>query len=199
MAATPRPTLIPLPDELRSPRLVVRPYRHDDAEGVYEAIAESREHLRPWMPWVDNHHTIDDARDYCARSAANWLLRADLSVGIFDTVDGRYLGGSGMHRVDWEARTFEIGYWIRATAEGRGYVRETVQLLARLAFDQLRANRVEIRCDAENGRSARVAERLGFVPEGRLRNDSLDTSGNIRDTLVFALIPADYARAQSGW
>ena len=192
-------TLIPLPDDLRSARLVVRPYHPDDAAQVFAAIDESREQLRPWLPWVERHNSVDDARDFCARCAANWLLRTDLTVGIFALGDGRYLGGAGLHRFSWQVRAFEIGYWLRRSAEGHGYASETVRLLTRLAFEDLEARRVEISCDPRNERSRRVAERLGFVLEGRLRSIMLDTAGQPRDQLVFSLIPDDYARVKASW
>ncbi len=192
-------TLLPLPAELRSARVIVRPYRTEDGEAVYAAIDESRELLRPWMPWVHSHQSAADSRDFCVRAAASWLLRTTLDLGMFAADDGRYLGGTGFPRLDWEARSFEIGYWVRRSAEGHGYVREAVQALTRLAFEELAANRVEICCDARNERSRNVAERLGFVHEGRLRNHGLDPEGQPRDTLVFALIPDDYARVRGEW
>ena len=200
VAQPPHPTLIPLPEELGSERVVLRPLRADDAEAMFAAIDEAREHLAPWMAWVHHHRTVDDTRDYCIRSAANWLLRRNLAVGIFDAPTGAFLGGSGFLPPNWEVRSFEIGYWIRPSAEGNGFVGETVRLLARFAFAALAARRLEIRCDATNQRSRRVAERAGFVYEGTLRNDDLGADGQPRDTLVFALVPEDFARlAASGW
>ena len=193
MTSPRHPTLIPLPDELRSERLVLRPYCPEDAEQVFAAVDESREHLRPWMPWVDGHASRDDSRDYCARSAANWLLRAELHLGIFEAASGRYLGGTGMHDPDWDLRAFSVGYWLRATAVGRGYATEAVRRLVDLAFGDLAARRVELRCDARNGPSRRVAERAGFVLEGRLRQASLAPDGQPADVLVFALIADDLA------
>ena len=75
------PTLIPLPDELLSPRLLLQPYRPGDADQVFAAIDESRAHLRLWMTWVDDHVSVDNSQDWCTRCAANWLLRAELTVG----------------------------------------------------------------------------------------------------------------------
>ena len=74
-----------------------------------------------------------------------------------------------------------------------------MRLLTRLAFEDLEARRVEISCDPRNDRSRRVAERLGFVLEGRLRSIMLDTAGQPRDQLVFSLIPDDYARVKASW
>ena len=191
---TPRhPTLIPLPDELRSARLVLRPLRPADAEQVFAAVDESRAHLRPWMAWVDAHASVDESRDWCARCAANWLLRAELTVGVFEAASGRYLGCASLHDPDWGLRAFGVGYWLRASALGRGFATEAARLLVDLAFERLGARRVELRCDARNAASRRVAERVGFVLEGRRRDAFLDPSGEPADELVFALLPADHA------
>ena len=193
--ATPfRPTLVELPEEIVGPRVVLRPYRAADAEQVFTAIDESRDHLKPWMPWVDNNLSVDDTLDYCLRSASNWLLRGDLAVGIFDQSSGQYLGGSGLHDPDWDLRAFEIGYWLRVSAVGHGYVTETVRLLVGFAFTALRAQRVHLGCEASNVASQRVAERAGFLLEGRLRNGLLATSGRPVDMLVYALTPEDWSR-----
>ncbi len=189
-----QPILIDLPEELTGPRVVVRPFREEDARQVWEAVDESRERLEPWLPWVAGYRSPDDAVSFVRRARASFLLREDLVVGIFERESGGLLGGSGLHRIDWRIRAFEIGYWLRNGAEGRGYMRETVQLLTWLAFERLGANRVEIRMDPENVRSRRVPEGLGFVFEGTLRNCTAGRDGGPRDSHVFALIPEDYGR-----
>jgi RimJ/RimL family protein N-acetyltransferase len=188
---TRHPTLILLPDELSSPRLVLRPYRSTDADQIFAAVDESRAHLRPWMAWVDSHTTVDDSRDWCTRCAANWLLRAELTAGIFAAASGRYIGCVSLHDPDWDLHAFRIGYWLRASDIGQGYATEAVCMLVDLAFGSLAARRLELRCDARNERSRRVAERVGFVLEGLLRNAFLDPDGQPADELVFALISDD--------
>ena len=188
---TRHPTLIPLPEELRSPRLLLRPFRPDDADQVFAAVDESRAHLGAWMAWVDDHVSVDNSRDWCTRCAANWLLRTELTVGVFAAASGRYLGCVSLHDPDWDLRAFGIGYWLRASAIGQGYATEAVRMLVDLAVGSLAARRVELRCDARNEPSRRVAERVGFVLEGQLRNAVLAPDGQPADVLVFALIPDD--------
>ena len=185
------PTLITLPTELRGPRVLLRPYRADDAEHVFAAIDESREHLRPWVAWVDRNASLEDVRDYCVRCEANWFLRSDLSLGIFESASGRVLGGTGLHDLDWALRAFEIGYWLRVTAVGHGYATESTRLLADFALSELQARRVMLRCDARNDASRHVAERAGFLLEGRLRNAFLAPDGTISDDLIYAMVPQD--------
>jgi ribosomal-protein-serine acetyltransferase len=187
-------TLIPLFEELRGERVIVRPYRESDAPALQEAVAESRDHLRPWMPFADEHQNVEESRDWIIHQVARWLTREGMLVGIWDAATLRYLGGTGMHAHDWEIGYFEIGYWIRASAEGHGYVTEAVRLLTDYAFEALKASRVEIRCDEQNVRSAAIPRRLGYVEEGLLRNDSTTPEGELRNTLVFSLIPGEWPK-----
>jgi ribosomal-protein-serine acetyltransferase len=184
-------TLIPLFEELRGERVVVRPYRESDAQALFEAVAESRDHLRPWLPFADEHQTVDESRHWIIQQVANWILRDDLILSIWEQATDRYVGGTGLHPHDWEIGYFEIGYWVRASAEGHGYIVEAVRLLTEYALDTLKANRVEIRCDELNVRSAAIPQRLGYVLEGRLRNNLTAPGGRLRTTLVFSLVPGD--------
>jgi RimJ/RimL family protein N-acetyltransferase len=191
MSTPPYRTLIPLFDELRGERVVVRPYRESDAQALLEAVAESRDHLRPWLPFADEHQTVDESRNWILQQMAHWILRNDLILSIWERESDRFLGGIGLHPHDWVIGYFEIGYWIRVSAEGHGYIAESVSLLTVYAFENLKANRIEIRCDELNARSAAIPKRLGFVLEGRLRNHVAMPDGRLRTTLIFSLIPED--------
>jgi RimJ/RimL family protein N-acetyltransferase len=190
--ATVDPLLIDLPDVLEGERVIVRPWEDDDSDDLWDAIDSSREHLEAWMPWVDRYRNPDNALEYCRRSRARWMLREDLPVAIVERATGRVVGGSGIHRPDWKYRLFEIGYWLREDAQGRGYASETVQLLTRMAFDDLDANRVELRIDTTNVSSLRIAERLGFVLEGTLRRKMPAPGSEPADMHVLALLPEEY-------
>lgn len=186
----------PAPTLLEGERLIVRPFRDEDAPRVYEAISLSREHLQPWFPWVGFHGSLDDTLDFVRNCQAKYLLRQEFTMGMF-AGDGSFLGGLGLHVHDWEVPSFEIGHWVRVDAEGNGYVLEAVQLVTACAFDELGAKRLHIRCNARNDRSRRVAERAGFVYEGCQRNFERDTSGNLADILHFSMLPDEYERLRS--
>ncbi len=194
-----RPFLHDLPSEWLGTRIVIRQWRDNDAPLLYDALMESQAHLRRWLPWAATYQTIDDAIEYVRRQSGHWSLRKEVGVGIFARDDGRLLGGSGFHVHSYELPSFEIGYWLRQSTEGHGYMSESVRTLTAFLFDTLGAQRVVIRCDARNRRSGSVAERLGFLLEGVSRRDSLGTDGTIRDTLIYAMIPDDFARARETW
>lgn len=190
------PTLYELPHELRGVRVCLRPYAVGNGVVVQEAIEESRDHLRPWMAWVDSRRTVQECEIYVRQALARWVIREDFTVGMWDCSTGRYLGGIWCSEIDWRIPAMGIGYWVRASAQGQGYVTEAVTLLCKLAFISLAAQRVSIRCDATNTRSANIPRRLGFVHEATLRNDSRNTKGDLTDTLVFALTRDDYDQLQ---
>ena len=186
------PLLIDVPERLDGERTVLLAPRAGLGAEMAVVIAQSLSHLRPWMPWAQDAPTAESSEMVVRRMQADFITRSDLCFQIYarkpDGSAGRLLGGTGLHRIDWTVRKFEIGYWIRPEAAGQGHVSEAVRLLAALAFDRLRARRVEIRCDARNLKSRAVAERCGFTLEGVLRCDALGVDGQARDTAVYARI-----------
>jgi ribosomal-protein-serine acetyltransferase len=181
------PILIDVPAELTTERLLIRPPRAGDGAEVNAAIVESAAELQPWMPWANPVPTVEQSEAWCRKSCGEFILRKTLMYQMY-LRDGGFVGGCGIHDVRWEVRRFEIGYWVRTPLAGRGYVTEAVARLTRLLFEELGAQRVEIRCDERNLRSARIPERLGYRLEGTLRHDSLDANGSVRSTRVYAKI-----------
>ncbi len=189
------PILLDFPNSFDTERLTIRAPRTGDAPQVVEAVIESLDELRPWMPWAGQAPTIEESEARIHRAIAKWQTREDLLLHLYLKGTDTWVGGSGLHRIDWDVRKFEIGYWVRTRFSGQGYMTEAVDGIARFAFEHLRANRVEIRCDAKNARSAAVAKRCGFHLDGILRHDSLGVDGDLRDTLVFSKIsPMEFYR-----
>jgi RimJ/RimL family protein N-acetyltransferase len=86
---------------------------------------------------------------------------------------------------------FTIGYWIRPSAEGFGYVTEAVGLVVDFAPAALEAQRLEIACDPDNVRSMAIPQRLGFKMEGRARNVYRYADGRLCDEVIWSLTPTD--------
>lgn len=199
MTSSTHRALIPVPQALQSERITLRPYILDDAAAFWEAVQEDvAQEGNPWRGSREGPQTVEDVRDRIVHAQARWLLREELMMGIFMAMDGHFIGNAVLTNIDWELRRFEMGYWVRRSEEGCGYASEAVRLLTRCAFESLGARRVEIRCDERNTRSRHVAERQGFAREGLLRNSFLRKTGP-SNTLVFALIPEDYACIKETW
>jgi RimJ/RimL family protein N-acetyltransferase len=193
-----RPILLHVPTELMGERILVRRLRDEDAPEMHVAIQESREHIRPWLPWADMHPSVDDTIEFIRRTQSQWALRESFGMGIF-ALHGQFLGGVGIHPRNWQIPSMEIGYWISKGAEGNGYVTEATKLVTGLGFECLKAQRIMIRCDARNVRSKAVPERLGYTFEGTMRHDIVDADGVPRDSLVYSLIPEEYEVVRTKW
>jgi RimJ/RimL family protein N-acetyltransferase len=180
-----KPILLDFPDSFDTERLTIRSPLPGDGEELQAAVAETIDDLRPWMPWADHVPTVEEDEELVRRWRAHFLTREDLPLLLFLKGTPTLVGGSGLHRINWQVPSFEIGYWVRQRFAGQGYITEAVRGVAQFAFETLGARRVEIHCDARNVRSQRVAERAGFALEATLRNHDVAADGGLRDTLVF--------------
>lgn len=188
------------PEPLHTPRLVIRRYVLSDAPALFAAVNRSRASLAEFLPWARSTHlAISDTEEWIARERARWLIQdTDLGFGMFRQ-DSGYVGGIGVHAIDWEVPRFELGYWLDDPAVGCGYMQEAVRATARACFDSCHAARVEIRCDVRNWRSARVARACGFTLDGTLRAFGRGTDGTIRDTMVWGITAADQDAVRAAW
>lgn len=145
----------------------LRQLARDDVEELTTLIDRNRAHLREWLPWLDNSTSIGDTARFIGRSVEQAEDNNGLTFGI---VCGERLAGViGQHYLDSLNRRTEIGYWLDATHQGRGIVTCATARLSDYAFRKQDCNRVILQCAAGNLKSRAVAERLGFVQEGILR------------------------------
>lgn len=177
-----------VPEEFETERLLMRTPRMGDGEVVNAAIQESFEELTVWMPWARVMPSIAETETFMREAGARYRTREELALLLFRKEDGVFIGSTGVHHIDWSVPRFEIGYWVRTAVQGQGYITEAVVFLTDYLFDHLNAERVEIRCDTRNQRSAAVAERAGYTLEATFRRDRRDNAGNICDTFIFARI-----------
>ncbi|HEY1408140.1 MAG TPA: GNAT family protein [Promineifilum sp.] len=180
------PILRDFPYSFETERLTIRGPLPGDARGLRQAVIESQNELVPWMPWAVDIMTEQQYEVRVREGQIKFLAREDLWMMLLLKGSDTFVGGSGLHRIDWSVPKFEIGYWVRTKFAGQGYITEAVNGITRLAFETLNAERVEIRCDVKNVRSAAVAKRAGYVLEGTFRHDARDHYDTLRDTYVFA-------------
>ena len=104
---------------------------------------------------------------------------------------GRVLGTLWLGHIDEKQGRAEVGYVLGRAAWGNGYIHEALGALLGFAFGALGLRRLEADVDPRNERSIRVAERLGFVREGLLRERWL-VGGELQDTLLFGLLAREW-------
>lgn len=183
---------------LVTPHLELRAYDPAQAEALRTAIAESLEHLRPWMPWAEGEpQPLDQKVELLRKFRAHFDLGIEFGYAIFAREDGALVGGSGLHPRAGPG-ALELGYWIHASRIGRGWATETAGALTRAAIELHDVRRVEIRCDPLNVRSAAIPRKLGYRLEATLRAVTPSPQG-LRDAMVWTMLdeelPGSPARA----
>jgi len=170
-------------------RLVARCWEPTDAPLLKEAVDSSLEHLRPWMPWArDEPQTLPQKVQLLKAFRSQFDRGENFVYGLFSADESEVVGGSGLHPRAGDSISLEIGYWIRASAVGRGYATEASAALARVGLEVCGADRIDIRVDPANERSAAVPRKLGFVEEARLRRRLISVPGEEpRDAVIFSL------------
>jgi RimJ/RimL family protein N-acetyltransferase len=174
-----------IPEQITTPRLVLRCWEPADAPALRMAIDASLPELREWLVWAVHEPTpVEELAIRLEGFAARFRSGGNWGFGVFERASGAVLGSVGLHRRE-ASDALEIGYWIRTDAVGRGFATEAVRAVTELAFARAGAARVEIRCDPRNAPSIAVARRAGFEYLTTLAGNTTTPSGEPRDTMVW--------------
>lgn len=180
------------PEYMETPRLILRPATPEDCRELNTALRETWQDLQIWMDWADRLPSIGETALFLQRALAAYHAGRDCMLIAFHRSTRELVLCTGLHLRDRRVPKFEIGYWCRARYQRQGYVTEAVQAVTRAGFEHAGAHRIEIRCDARNVRSRRVAEQAGYRLEAVLRHDRRAPDGSLCDTLLFVLLPEDF-------
>jgi ribosomal-protein-serine acetyltransferase len=159
-----------------------------DAQEIYLAVDADRDRLREWLPWVDATSSLAVQREFLSSlEAANAA-----GVGLHVTLrqDAEFAGVMGL-RINGMHGSADVGYWVAAAYAGRGLVTRSVAALVDFAFGPLGLHRVELRAATGNARSRAVAERLGMIHEGRLRDAELLAAGHV-DLEIYSVLSTEW-------
>lgn len=152
-------------------------------------------HLRPWMAWAAHEPLPFEQRlERMRTSRGHFDLGSDYAYGIFDKAESELLGIVAL-KLGPDADERELGYWLHVAHVGQGLALEVALAVVRVGFDLESLANLDLRTDPDNVRSARLAEKLGFV--GPIV-DPLSTptaEGGKRDTHVYSLSRIEYVRS----
>ena len=181
--------MLAIPDAITAGgRIALVPVEARQTKGLYEAITESRAELSPWMEWMHPEYSIAETEQWVSQCRKAWETDSTFGFTIIENQTAQILGGCSIG-VDRPAhRNGSIGYWIRTSRTKQGFASEAAALLAQFGFAQLGLIRIEIFAAAGNTASQRVAEKVGALREGLLRNRLL-IRGKPLDAYVFSLVP----------
>lgn len=167
--------------------VALRRWRVEDADAKLAAFTDPL-FLRSsdWAPTTREEVVRRVVEVERLRRAGAGLHLAVVDLMHPDTV----LGEVSLTGIDRAQGRASVGYWLTATARGRGVATRAVRLLTGWALAELPLARLELTCGPDNEASQGVALRSGFRREGLLRSH-VRFKGGRRDSLVFGLLPSD--------
>ncbi len=150
--------------------LELRLYESHDADVLNELIESNFDHIKKWSVWLKDDRSIENTRAFIERNLERFNNNDGFAVGIW--FENRMAGQIEFNYFDWENRKTEIGFWLGESFQGKGLVTRSCRVLTDYAFDELKLNRVERLCGAENVKSRKIVEKLGFREEGMMRRSA---------------------------
>ncbi|MFI4896368.1 MAG: GNAT family N-acetyltransferase [Phycisphaerales bacterium JB059] len=163
------------PEEVRTPRLTLRPLVESDREAFIRLVRTSLDHLTPWVP-LHNPGESDDAffdRQLAHARTGDETGQAWRRVGAL--ADGRLVGAFHLNAItrglSWHA---DAVWWVGAAHTRRGLASEGIGAMLRYALgdppEGLGLHAVHAGIDPENVASRRLVEKLGFTEDRSQRS-----------------------------
>ncbi|ENZ1251537.1 GNAT family N-acetyltransferase [Pseudomonas aeruginosa] len=164
------------------------------AEELFRLVRANSEHLAPWMPWVPLTQSVDDTRRFIGEGQRLWAERRSCRCGIVES--GCLVGVIDLHDFTEDSRSASIGYWLAASAQGRGLLARALGKTIELGFLGYDRQRLVIRCSTENLRSQRAAERQGFRRDGVIRAKEI-IAGRAHGHAIYTLLRSEWHAAHA--
>jgi RimJ/RimL family protein N-acetyltransferase len=161
--------------------LTFRTWRSKDVD----ALTRHANNRAIWMNLKDRF-----PHPYTRKDAESWIGMNHLVLGppvnFAIDLDGEAIGGVGVEPLeDVFQCSANIGYWIAEPFWGRGIGTRAVEFISDYAFRTFSLTRLQAHVFEWNPASARVLEKAGFTPEGRLRQ-AVMKEGRVGDLLLYA-------------
>ena len=105
------------------------------------------------------------------------------------------IGVTGLSEFSLRDRRAVVGTWHGREWWGTGANRSSKTLVLALAFEGLGLERVTAWCGADNGRSQKALEKLGFVHEGVLRRWHVH-QGEPKDVISYSMLRSEWESSE---
>ncbi|KUO18517.1 GNAT family N-acetyltransferase [Streptomyces dysideae] len=180
-------------------RLVLRPFEEPDIEAFAEMMND--ELVTAWTS-APQPYTEADARKWITELAqAERAEGRGIVFAVTEFLTQRLVGIVHLQHTNWRVRSSEIAYVVAPWARGEGYASEAALATAQWLFHDQKFERLELRTAADNTASQQVAQKIGCISEGVLRNAWIartrtedGTWTEVRtDVIVWSLLPEDLA------
>lgn len=173
--------------ELKGRRIFLRNFIPDDAEELLEYYIRNEEHLRNFEPSRDKtFYNIETQRKILLESYRHLMSGISSDLGIY--LDGKLIGKVKLSNIVYGVfKSGILGYSVDKDHQGKGYMKEAVDLVLDYAKNYLDLHRVEASVLVDNHRSKGVLLGCGFEEVG-INKKYLYINGKWSDHITFVKI-----------
>ncbi len=179
---------------LRSPRLVLRRLREEDAPEMYGNWASDAEVTR-FLTW-ETHASAEVSREVIASWVESYADPSFYQWGIELAETGQLVGTIGVVGWPYDERCAEIGYCIGRPWWHQGITSEALATVIDYLFGEVGVARISAKHDVENLNSGGVMRHCGMSLVGTPRRECSNNRGLV-DMNVYDIIPEDWEAARN--
>jgi RimJ/RimL family protein N-acetyltransferase len=175
---------------LENTAALLRPLEISDFNNLVK-IATENKGLFKFFPKTADSETL--LKDYLDKAMEERKNKTRYHFIIFDKKKNAYAGSTGFLNISNADSRVEIGStWIGKDFQRTGLNRNCKFLLLSYAFEQLGAERVELKTDERNTTSRNAIEKIGGKFEGILRSHTLMHDGFRRNTVYYGILKDEW-------
>lgn len=172
-------------------KVILRAYKNEDIEKACEFVNdfEVKRNLVLDIPFPTS---LLEEKEWVENNKAD--KNGNYNFAIEDIDSGKYIGGCGVHRVNWLSRNCYIGimigdkdYW------GKGYGQDAINTLLDFCFNQMNLHKVKLGVFSFNKRAIKCYEKCGFKVEGVLKEE-IFRDGVYHDEYSMAIFREEYIK-----
>ena len=153
------------------------------AKDIYKVIVDERLRLAKYLPWVMDMKSVQDEEQFLEYSIEK-IHKEEMMMFII-LVDENVAGMIDLHNINRSSKRAEVGYWLSEKFEGYGIMTQSVDIIEKYSFNELKLHKLQIRVHPENYKSASVPQRLGYFKEATLVEHEV-LNGEYIDLDIFA-------------
>lgn len=174
--------------QIETHRLILRPFRAEDAEDMYSNWASDPEVTR-FLTWP-THSNADVSRKVLEDWISHYPEGGYFNWAIEWKETGSVIGNIAVVRFEEAMETADIGYCMSRAFWGRGIMPEALRAVTDYLFDTVGVRRITASHDVNNPKSGRVMAKAGMRKEGVFRGAGKNNQG-ICDLAWYAALSSD--------
>lgn len=149
-----------------------------------------------WMNSPEVYETMHFVPPISIETTQAWFEKNKTAHNRIDVVfeeesSGALVAMGGLTGIDYSIRKAEFYVFVNPNTQRMGYGTKATYLLCKYGFDVLQLHKIYLYTNESNLGAIRTYEKVGFIQEGRLREERIVCEG-YEDRLYYGLLASEF-------